>query len=1039
MYFTFLVESFKENKFIHRIYNLKGSSIGLFLALFDKPFVFVENKEEQAEIVANDINFYRTALGKEKVVFLPDPYDADSSGKRSKIIYSSDENDSFVCSYDSFLSPVWTKNILKNKIIYIEKKQTVNRFDLENRLIELGYKNTSIVTNKGDYRSRNWIIDIFPTTSDLPIRIEFFGDEIETIKFFDIDTQTSLENLDNIQIFPAIEYETGIKFSETLTNKKIFFSDSIEKENFETCDNVTYLSRYQFKTEGIDAETFSIKGLGIAPDERKDITDLPKKLNYLLKTNLKKIVFVCSSTGQIQRLKDILRDGGIIAPVIEHKELFAYKGNASIVNGELSSGLYINNLLILTEKELFGERPNFKTSKPSKISNLILTLDDLKTGDYIVHKEHGIGIYRGLIRQKVETIEEDLMIIDYENGRLYLPLYNINVINKYRSQEGFIPKLDKLGSKTWQKTKEKVKKRIYELAENLLNLYAERAIRKGISFSPDNELHKEFDSFFPYEETPDQLDAIKEIKKDMESDKPMDRLICGDVGYGKTEIAMRAAFKAVYDGMQVAMLVPTTILCEQHYRTFKSRFSAFPINIDYLSRFKTKNEQKKILSALSNGDIDILIGTHSLLNKDIKFHKLGLLIIDEEHRFGVRQKERLKELKKDVDVLTLSATPIPRTLYMALSDIRDMSIIETPPEERIAVKTIVSEFNKDLIKEAIKKELERNGQVFFVHNIIKDIYKIADFIHQLIPECRLGVAHGQMPEKELEKVMLDFYNGKINVLVSTAIIGSGLDIPTANTIIINRADKIGLADLYQLKGRVGRSNIKAYAYFLIPGMESITDDAKKRLQAIEEMSYLGAGFRIAMKDLEIRGAGNILGPEQSGHINTVGIDLYIEMLNKAIAELKGIKFEEEPEPEINVKINAFIPENYIDDMNLRLSIYRKIASLKSEDSINKLKLELKDRFGEPPEEVLNLINVMNLKIISKPLKISKISENNGYITINFLSDADVKIENILSLNEKIRFISDGFTIETNNIPERERFHKLINILGSLRERYSLLV
>lgn len=1039
MYFTFLFKSFKENKFIPRIYNLKGSSIGLFLSLFNEPFVFVENTEEQAEIVAKDINFYRIALGKDKISFLPAPYDTESSGIRSKITYNSDENESFVCSYDCFLSPVWTKDILKNKIIHIEKNQTINRLDLENRLIELGYKNTSIVTNKGEYRSRNWIVDIFPTTSNFPIRIEFFGDEVETIKFFNVDTQTSLENIDKIQIFPATEYEIGIKFSETISNKKIFFSDSIEKENYETYYNVTYLSRYQFKTEGIDAETFSIKGLGITPDERKDISELSKRINYLLKTDLKKVVFVCPSMGQIQRLKDLLRDSGIIAPVIEHKELFSYEGNTSIVNGELSSGLYINNLLILTEKELFGERPKFKTSKPSKISNLILTLDDLKIGDFVVHKDHGIGIYRGLIRQKVETIEEDLMIIDYENGRLYLPLYNINVINKYRSQEGFIPKLDKLGSKTWQKTKEKVKKRIYELAENLLNLYAERAIRKGISFSPDTELHKEFDSFFPYEETPDQLDAIEEIKKDMESDKPMDRLICGDVGYGKTEVAMRAAFKAVYDGMQVAMLVPTTILCEQHYRTFKSRFSAFPVNIDYLSRFKTKSEQKKIFSALSNGDIDILIGTHSLLNKDIKFHKLGLLIIDEEHRFGVRQKERLKELKKDVDVLTLTATPIPRTLYMALSDIRDMSIIETPPEERIAVKTIVSEFNKDLIKEAIKKELERNGQVFFVHNIIKDIYRIADFIHQLIPECRLGVAHGQMPEKELEKVMLDFYHGKINVLVSTAIIGSGLDIPTANTIIINRADKIGLADLYQLKGRVGRSNIKAYAYLLIPGTESITDDAKKRLQAIEEMSYLGAGFRIAMKDLEIRGAGNILGPEQSGHINAVGIDLYIEMLNKAIAELKGIKLEEEYEPEINIKINAYIPESYIDDMNLRLSIYRKIASLKSEESINKIKIELIDRFGAIPDEVLNLLNIMNLKIISKILKISKISENNGFITINFLSDTDIKIENILSLNEKIRFISDGFIIETNYLPQNEIFKKLINTLNSLKQRCSLLV
>lgn len=1039
MYFTFLLDLFKENKFIPRIYNLKGSSISLFLAQIDDPFIFVEKTEEEAESSSADINFYRVALNKKKVYFLPDPFDPESAGKRAKIIYNSNEKDSFVCSLECFFTPIWAKDKLNNMIIQISKNQTISRSELEDKFLKLGYKNSSIVTNKGEYRRRNWIIDIFPTTSDLPIRIEFFGDEIESLKYFDVDTQTSLSSIENIQIFPAIEDITGKNLSDFIQDKKRFFSDSIKEKEINYHTDITYLSRYPFKTEGINADTLSLKGLGITPDERKDIYDLPKKIDALLKTDSKKIIFVCPSEGQIKRLKEILRDGNIIAPVIDPKDLFSYDGRISIAYGKLSAGLHVSDLLILTEKELFGERLKYKSIKPSKISNILLTLDDLKDGDYIVHKTHGIGIYKGLIRQKVENVEEDLMIIDYDDGRLYLPLYNINLINKYRSQEGFIPKIDKLGGKTWQRTKEKVRKRIYILAESLLKLYAERALKKGFSFSPDTELHREFYSFFPYEETPDQLDTIEDIKRDMESDKPMDRLICGDVGYGKTEIAMRAAFKAVYDGMQVAVLVPTTILCEQHYWTFKSRFSAFPVNIDYISRFKSKKEQKRILNELSIGNIDIIIGTHALLSKEVKFHKLGLLIIDEEHRFGVRQKERLKELKKDVDVLSMTATPIPRTLYMALSDIRDMSIIETPPEDRLAVKTIVSEFNKDLIKEAIKKELGRNGQVFFVHNIIKDIYQVADYLHNLVPDAKIGVAHGQMPEKELEKVMLDFYNGNINLLVSTSIIGSGLDIPTANTIIINMADKIGLASLYQLKGRVGRGNVKAFAYLLIPGEEVITDDAKKRLEAIQEMSYLGAGLRIAMKDLEIRGAGNLLGPEQSGHIKAVGVDLYIEMLNKAIAELKGIKVEEEFEPEINIKINAYIPESFIDDMNLRLSIYRKITSLNSEQDIYKFKGELIDRFGNIPDEVLNLLKVMNLKLLLKRFKIRKVTDSNEFITINFLNNSDIKLEDILSLNEDIRFIQDGFMIKMNSLNKEDRFNKLFDILNRLKERYPLLV
>jgi len=505
----------------------------------------------------------------------------------------------------------------------------------------------------------------------------------------------------------------------------------------------------------------------------------------------------------------------------------------------------------------------------------------------------------------------------------------------------------------------------------------------------------------------------------MESEEPMDRLLCGDVGYGKTEVAMRAAFKAVYDNRQVAVLVPTTLLCDQHYRTFSQRFSAFPVAVDYLSRFKSKKEQTETIRRAAKGEIDILIGTHTLLRKDIGFHNLGLLIIDEEHRFGVAQKEKIKELKKGVDVLTLSATPIPRTLNMALSGIRGMSLIETPPEERLAVKGVVSAFNDGLIRSAIEREIDRGGQVYFVHNRINDMEKVFAHVRQLVPDAKVSVAHGQMHEKELERIMQRFINKEIDVLVSTTIIGSGLDIPDANTIIIDRADMIGLADLYQLKGRVGRSNVRAYAYFLISGEDILTDEAKKRLQAIQDMNYLGAGFRLAVKDLEIRGTGNLLGHEQSGHIHAVGFDMYIEMLESAVSELRGIKIEEEIEPRISLKVSAFIPEEFIEDVTLRLGIYRKIASAKSREGLDALIEEFNDRFGRMPSEVQNLFDVMRLKIMAKKLLITDIAEINGRVRVIFSKDTKAAGEKILGLyniiGKRVRFLQDGFEIDVKNL------------------------
>jgi len=1050
MDFTPLQNIIKDGFKDSRIYNLTGSSAALFLALYDKPFLAVELTEELAEELYKDINFFRKALKKEHVLLLPEPDGPSLSGKRAKVVYSLKENDSLVSSFKNLKSPIWPKKeinppspphskggqkggkeemggfSIEKSVLNLKKGVETSRTEIEKRLQEIGYKNVPLVVEQGEYSRRGWLLDIFPSTSENPLRLEFFGDEIETMKIFDVETQRSREDVSQFLIFPAEDPLSGTTLLGLTGNKRYFFSDSIQEKDGLPGD-ITFFSRYSIRGHGYDAGVLSLKGLGIIPEERKNIEELPQKIKHFQS----EIRLISSSNSQTERLKNILIEGGVVAPVIDKTEIFEYKGSVSITVGDLSSGLFLPGILILTEKEIFGGRPGYRSIKKSKVARLLATLDDLRPGDFVVHKDHGIGSFHGLMRQSIEGIEEDLLLIEYEGGRLYLPLQGINSIQKYHSEEGIIPKIDRLGGKTWQRTKERVKKKIHEMAGKLVALYAERKVYKGFSFSPDTELHREFDSFFPYEETPDQIKAVEDIKRDMESEKPMDRLICGDVGYGKTEVAMKAAFKAVYDGRQVAVLVPTTILCEQHYRTFKTRFSAFPVRIDYLSRFKSKKDQKETIKTLLNGDIDIIIGTHSLLNRDISFHELGLLIIDEEHRFGVRQKEKIKELEKGVDVITLTATPIPRTLYMALSDIRDMSTIETPPEERLAVKSIVSVFDEGLIKEAIKRELERNGQVFFVHNRIKSIYKIADYLLKLLPSARIAVAHGQMAEKELETAMLKFYGYKIDVLLATAIIGSGLDIPTANTIIIDRADMMGLADLYQLRGRVGRGNVRAYAYFLIPGKDIITEEAKKRLQAIQEMSYLGAGFRLALKDLEIRGTGNLLGAEQSGHIHAVGFDLYIEMLEKAVAELKGMTIEEEFEPSISLRVNAFIPEEYIDDITLRLSLYRRIASSKTNEAIEAIELEIDDRFGRIPDEVKNLLDIMRLKTMARELLVTKIQDVQGKVRIVFSPDTKVEPRDIFELrkkrNGKIKFLPDGFEVDLMGFP-RERIYEEISYL-----------
>ncbi|RJQ18067.1 MAG: transcription-repair coupling factor [Nitrospiraceae bacterium] len=1006
-----------EEKKADTFTSLSGSSGALFYSMMKGPSLLLCPSEISAGEFHADTVFWSGLLQTEPPVLIP-PKGGPQRLKGLISLYTLNKG-KFIASVDAVLSPLWKRD--EFPLFIITKGVIIDRDVIVQDLQRRGYHIVPVVTGEGEMSMRGGILDLFPPDEENPVRIEFFGDEIESIRFFEIDTQLSLQEINDIQICPAVEPEEGPDLLELSSGGAIILNepDDIKRH----CPEIEEMVRSSpvptrlltFTSLPLHDDVFNfpvggVTGFGLVPEERKSVEDFIKRILDLRKKYF--ILMACSSEGQAKRLKELFFDHDTDVPVLGSAAAVKDRCSPVITIGELSKGFSYQNFIVLSGRDIFGQRPSFKPVKKSRVSTLISSIEDFREGDYLVHAEHGIGRFLGLRKERIEDYEGDFIAIEYIDGaRLYVPLERIDSVQKFHAPEGVRPRIDRLGGKTWERTKQKVRQKVKDMAERLLPIYARRSAAAGYAFSPDTELHKEFDSFFPYEETPDQLTSINEIKRDMENSAPMDRLLCGDVGYGKTEVVMRAGFKAVYDSRQVAVLVPTTILAEQHYETFKARFSAFPIRIDYLSRFKSRMEQKKTLRALAEGAIDIIIGTHSLLAKDVGFYDLGLLVIDEEHKFGVTHKEKIKAMRENVDVLTLSATPIPRTLHMALSGIRAMSVIETPPEERLAVKSIVAKFNPATINEAIQKEIERGGQTFFVHNRIHDIYKLANFLRELVPDAKIGVAHGQMREKELEHVMRAFFKKESNVLVSTAIIGSGLDIPSANTIIINRADRFGLADLYQLRGRVGRSNIKAYAYFLVPGEDIITEDARKKLQAIQELGYLGAGFRLALKDLEIRGAGNLLGAEQSGHIEAVGFDMYMEMLEAAVAELKGEPIEPKTEPVIDLKMTAAIPEEYIEDPDLRLSVYRKIASAKDIRAIERLFDELKDRFGPPPEKTKRLLDIMELKVLAKKLAVAKVQNIAGRVQIFFAPETPVASQTIFSLYETrkktLRFLPEG--------------------------------
>jgi transcription-repair coupling factor (superfamily II helicase) len=719
-------------------------------------------------------------------------------------------------------------------------------------------------------------------------------------------------------------------------------------------------------------------------------------------------VILADTQERCQRILQTMRDARLDALYLSSLDREVRPGNIIITEGTLQNGFELTNCktIIFTDAEIYGSQKKGRKHQVHRQQSKLAAFADLNVGDYVVHVNHGIGIYQGVQKLEVAGIHKDYLLVKYAGeDRLYVPNEQVGMLQKYLGAEGQKPKLSKLGGTEWSKVKSRVKESVQSMAQDLIQLYADRQSLKGFAFGPDTVWQQEFEETFPYEETPDQIQAVAEIKTNMELPKPMDRLLCGDVGYGKTEVAIRAAFKAVMEGKQVAVLVPTTILAQQHFNTFHQRFANFPVTIEMLSRFRSPKEQRQTLSKMLQGQVDIVIGTHRLVQEDIVFKDLGLVIVDEEQRFGVAHKERLKQLRHSVDVLTLTATPIPRTLHMSLVGVRDMSLLETPPEDRYPVQTYVVEFNYQVIRDAILRELNRGGQTYFVHNRVMDIERVAEALQEIIPEARIAVAHGQMKEDDLERIMLDFLEGEFDVLLCTTIIETGLDIPNVNTIIIDEADHMGLSQLYQLRGRVGRSNRLAYAYLTYKRDKILTEIAEKRLQAIREFTEFGSGFKIAMRDLEIRGAGNILGPEQHGQIMSVGFEMYCRLLEEAVQELQGKQVTDIQEPAVEIAIDAFISDDYIPDQIRKMEMYRKIMLSRLEESVDEVVEELVDRFGDPPQAVQNLLIIARIKALCYELGLAGVTLSGEYLTFKFNEKPAVSGQQLVELAGTYRSLS----------------------------------
>ncbi|GIW47623.1 MAG: transcription-repair-coupling factor [Deltaproteobacteria bacterium] len=1071
--FLRLTESIKNGKTVIKVSGLKGSSgLALIPAIqraTGKPLLYILPSKERVRLVSESLSFY---LGEPPPFLLGRETNLEgailSSARwekpnRIEWLYFADKKNIVLAEARSVFERLIPKEHLLKSTLSVEVGSKIPRDNLLLRLAQMGYTMSDFVQRKGDMSARGLVVDVFSPGAPNPIRIEFFGDEVASIRHFNPQDQKSVEKVEKAIILPAGE----LIMDEEGTNRCIIYikgkasreeipasfrtrmiedlrerggfsdielfipafypktdtvfdyipPDSIvvleepksmmkaiedaREELLKTLEVVkkrlkiapdtdellleygqveSRLSQFQriqiedvgVYEEGIETLVFETHTIEREEDPRSPFESLSEKISGWQSQGFS-VFIVLKSKIELERFENILKEHGI--------------RDVNLLLGDLPFGFIFPEagLVVITEKEIIGEKKRLRSYPLKDIPSAFITsFSELKPGDYIVHVNFGIGIFRGLKRLRIENVEGDFLQCEYAGGdKIYVPVDKLKLVQRYIG-EGPPPRIDKLGSESWRRTVRRTKKAVEKIARELLELYARRKSETGFQFSKRDRMFEEFELSFPYEETPDQAAAIEDVMSDMESPRPMDRLICGDVGFGKTEVAIRAAFKAVMDGKQVAVLVPTTLLASQHYKTFTERLKGYPVIVEVLSRFRTTAEVREILKRLESGTVDIVIGTHKLLGDKVKFKDLGLVIIDEEHRFGVKHKEKLRKLKSRVDVLTLSATPIPRTLQLSLAGIRDISVINSPPEGRQPVETYVFQFSKNVIREAITRELKRGGSVFFIHNRIEDIFRVAQEIRELVPEARVEVTHGRMSKRVLERRVLDFVEGRVDVLVTTAIVESGLDIPRANTIIVNEAHTFGLADLYQLRGRVGRSDVKAYAYLLVPSPNSLTPEAKKRLQAIVELRELGSGFRLALSDLEIRGAGNIFGMEQSGHIANVGLELYLEMLNKAIKELRREETGEEFEPEIHVNTKAFIPDDYIEDSKERLLLYKRISSVSSDRELDDIQSELRDRFGPLPEPAINLLKIVELKLVMKRLLISRIDIREDSTVITFM-------------------------------------------------------
>ena len=1097
-------ESLKPDQDVS-ISGLSGSARGLFIAglwqTLRRPLIVVTAQDRGIESLAGDIAYFHGELsldGATRVASFPawetDPYagfspHADILQTRATALWKlrHKQADIVVTSIRGIVTRLAQPSEFDTYSLHVSSGDELSQELLAEHLVTAGYLRREPVGAPGEFSIRGGIVDLFSPLMANPVRIEFFGDSVDSIRQFDLDDQRSRGPVQHVDVLPMqdtlISREILRQWAgrarlrwndesfERDLNDKLVFADNgeifsgapfllpavrpLESTILDYVDSSVLVldepeplneahAKFFAALEQRFKQTTEAGGIALPPIdlflEPEQFDTLTQKHHRLHLDELgslefakgvpfhvasqpgpkfhgrikdmgdavqtahaqgRQVVLLGSTLGMAERLRDILHEYGIpFRSEFGEKPLrVADEATVPLIGiGRISSGLRLPQagLEILAETDIFDESEHLplQQRRRQKLSSFLSDLQDLKPGDYVVHVDHGIGTYHGVI----VVHDKECMVLLYQGGdRLFVPLERLDLVQKYSSTEGAKPQLDKLGGTTWTARKTRAKRAIRDMAQELLQLYAERKVADGYAFAADSEWQKEFEESFQYDETADQLTAIADIKKDMESPTPMDRLVCGDVGYGKTEVAMRAAFKAIGDGKQVAVLSPTTVLCFQHYETFKERFAAFPVTVSMLSRFVAAKDQKDVVSAIEAGKADIVIGTHRILSKDVKFQDLGLIIVDEEQRFGVAHKERLKQIKKQVDVLTMTATPIPRTLNMALSGLRDMSVIETPPRDRLAIQTVVVKFKPIVIENAINFELERGGQVYIVHNRVESIYSLANMIQRLCPKARVAVGHGQMGEKELEQVMTKFMHHEFDVLVATTIIENGLDIPLANTLIVNRADRYGLSQLYQLRGRVGRSNRRAYAYLLVPSDDTLTPIARRRLAAIREFSELGAGFRIAALDLELRGAGNLLGGQQHGHIEAIGFDLYCQLLERTIEELKTGEVLPEVETAINLKMDLKIPPSFIDDERQRLRVYKQIATTRHEADVDSLYRELEDRFGELPLSVRNLLEYSRLRILGRARGVVVMERTSHGIDIRFHESSRIDPERIVEL------------------------------------------